>query len=185
MLTCWIVMLAFSDGDLISRPLVNSVITLLHTFSPTSHSQLYLEPLIAASHTYYRAEGGRLAAELDSSAYLAQVERRLAEEADRAQLMLGIELEGKLQRVVLDEMAATHVEAIVEKDLGVMIAEERRVDLTTVYSLLSRVASVTPLRSAFLEHLKVRPLALPGCCCLLTDCFIVLMLHGVDFFLSI
>ena len=159
----------FSNGDLISRPLVHSVTTLLHTFSPDSHSALYLDPLVVASHVYYQAEGARLAAELDSSAYLAQVERRLGEEAERAQLVLGVELEERLQRVVLDEMAATHVEAIVEKDLGAMITEERRADLSSVYSLLSRVASVAPLRAAFLEYLKVSPPRQPDPLIPLTD----------------
>jgi len=149
------VLLTCSDGDLIPRPLVHSVITLLHTFSPASHSALYLDPLLAATRTYYQAEGARLATELDSSAYLSQVERRLSQEKERAQLYLGLQLGDSLERVVLEEMAATHVEAIVEKDLSAMINEERRNDLTSVYSLLNQVASVTPLRAAFLEHIKV------------------------------
>lgn len=145
---------------MISRPLVHSVVTLLHTFSPASHSALYTSPLLAASRAYYQAEGVRLAAELDSSAYLGQIERRLSQERERAQLFLGIQLEQDLERVVLEEMAAVHVEAIVEKDLSSMINEDRVTDLASVYSLLSRVASVASLRAAFLEHLKVGRIAL-------------------------
>ena len=145
-----------SDGDLIPRGLVHSVVSLLETFAPASHSSLYVGPLIATSHLYYQAEGVRLMAELDSSAYLSQVARRMGEEADRARLVLGPELEDSLQQIVLDETAAGHVETIVEKDLSAMITEERKADLTSVYSLLSRVASVAPLRAAFLEYIKVR-----------------------------
>lgn len=37
-----------------------------------------------------------------------------------------------------------------------MIAEDRKEDLSSVYSLLARVSSLTVLKKAFLEYVKVR-----------------------------
>jgi hypothetical protein len=104
-----------SDGDVISRPLLQSLVALLHTFSPQSHSSIFVTPFLASSRTYYKAEGVRLVQELESSDYLRRVNRRLEEEGERCDLVLGIALKGSALRVVLEEMASGHVETIVEK----------------------------------------------------------------------
>ena len=103
------------DGDIISRPLVRSLVLLLRALSAQSHSSLLVTPFLAASRQYFKEEGKRLSIELDSSAYLRQIEFRLASEGARCEAVLGSDLKGSILRVVLEELVSGHVEAIVEK----------------------------------------------------------------------
>lgn len=165
------------DGDVIPRPLVRSLVSLLQALSEQTHQAIFVAPFLAASKPYYNLEGARLAGEMDSSDYLKRIMHRLAEEGERCDLILGSSLKGSILRVVLDEMVAVHVEAIVEKStllspfhllafhllirsvipsgLGSMIAEDRKDDLSTVYSLLARISALPILKKAFLEYIKV------------------------------
>lgn len=105
----------YRDGDVISRPLVRSLIILLRALSAQSHSALFVTPFLAESRQYFKDEGNRLSAELDAAAYLRRIEARLAGEGARCESVLGSDLKGSILRVVLEEMVAGHVEAIVEK----------------------------------------------------------------------
>ncbi|GAA5868593.1 hypothetical protein JCM1840_005500 [Sporobolomyces johnsonii] len=148
------------NGDLVSRPLLRSFLLLLRTFSPHSYSTLFADPFLAASRTYYQAEGLSLSVTLDSAAYLKRVVQRLREEGERCDLVVGIELKGGVLRVVEDEMIKGHVEAIAEKDTAEMCAKDSKEDLAELYVLLARIGKVDVLRKAFLEHLKAAGLAL-------------------------
>ncbi|KAL8293161.1 hypothetical protein RQP46_000855 [Phenoliferia psychrophenolica] len=148
------------DGDIISRPLVRSLILLLRALSVQSHSSLFVTPFLAASRQYFKEEGNRLAAELDASAYLRRVEFRLTSEGARCEAVLGSDLKGSILRVVLEELVSGHVEAIVEKDLPAMLQETRTEDLSSVYTLLGRVGTHSVLREAFLAYLKSAGLAI-------------------------
>ncbi|ORY70774.1 Cullin family-domain-containing protein [Leucosporidium creatinivorum] len=142
------------DGDLIPRPLLSSIITLLTTFSSHSLSTLFTTPFLTSTRQYFKLEAARLAAELEPSDYLKQINRRLGEEGERCESVIGGDVKGSVLRVVLEEMVTGHVEAIVEKALGTMITEERKEDLTSLYALLNRVSNLAVLRMAFLEHIK-------------------------------
>jgi cullin 4 len=104
-----------SDGDLIPRPLLSSIITLLSTFSPQSLFTLFTTPFLASTRQYFKLEAARLAAELEPSDYLKQINRRLGEEGERCEIVIGVDVKASVLRVVLEEMVTGHVEAIVEK----------------------------------------------------------------------
>lgn len=104
-----------SNGDVVHRPLVQSTVTLLSTLSSQTHSDIFVAPFLAATKDYYEAEGNRLAQELEPSDYLKRVNRRLHEEAERCDLVVGSSMKGSVLRTVLDAMVLIHVEAIVEK----------------------------------------------------------------------
>ncbi|KAK4703819.1 cullin 4, partial [Phenoliferia sp. Uapishka_3] len=148
------------DGDIIPRPLVQSLIVLLRALSTQSHTSLFVTPFLAASRQYFTDEGNRLSAEFDSSAYLRQIEVRLASEGERCETVLGSDLKGSILRVVLEEMVSGHVASIVEKDLPSMLQEVRTQDLSSIYTLLGRVGTHTTLKDAFLAHLKSTGLAI-------------------------
>ncbi|GAA5986059.1 hypothetical protein JCM10908_006388 [Rhodotorula pacifica] len=148
------------NGDVIPRPLLRSFLLLLRTFSSQSHSILYSEPFLAATRTYYQAEGLSLAASLDSSAYLRRVAQRLHDEAERCESVLGAELKGAVLRVVEDEMIRSHVEAIADRDTAEMCKRDQRAELVSLYSLLGRISKVDILRKAFLEYLKATGLSI-------------------------
>ncbi|KDE09586.1 hypothetical protein MVLG_00481 [Microbotryum lychnidis-dioicae p1A1 Lamole] len=149
------------DGEAIPRALVQSVVTALSTISTQSHQTLFVAPFLASSRTYYEAEGVTLSSELDASSYLRRVNQRLSEEAERCDSgMVGVALKGDVLRVVLDEMVKNHVEAIATKQVGAMVSENRTTDLSSLYSLLSRISALPILRNAFLEHFKATGLAI-------------------------
>ncbi|KAM0754279.1 Cullin-domain-containing protein [Meredithblackwellia eburnea MCA 4105] len=148
------------NGDLVSRPLLRSLIIQLRALSAQPHSTLFVTPFLAGSRYYFKEEGNRLSAELDSSSYLRRVEDRLVKEGERCDTVLGSDLKGSILRVVLEEMVSGHVEAIVTKDLPNMVKELRTTDLTSLYTLLGRVGAIPTLRAAYLAHLKDAGLAI-------------------------
>lgn len=103
------------NGDVISRPLLRSLVSLLESLSTQSLTSIFTTPFLASSRAYYKAEGIRLAATLEPSDYLRRINDRLAEEGERCDVVLGTALKGSVLRVVLEEMVTVHVEALVEK----------------------------------------------------------------------
>ncbi|SCV71431.1 BQ2448_3019 [Microbotryum intermedium] len=149
------------DGEAIPRALVQSVVNVLSTISTQSHLTLFVTPFLASSRAYYQAEGVKLSSELDASSYLRRVNQRLTEESERCDSgIVGLALKDDVLRVVLDEMVKDHVEEIATKQVGVMVAEDRTTDLSSLYSLLSRISALPVLRNAFLEHFKSTGLAI-------------------------
>ncbi|GAA5889294.1 hypothetical protein JCM6882_000698 [Rhodosporidiobolus microsporus] len=148
------------NGDLIPRPLLRSLLSLLLTFSPQTHSTLFSTPFLSSTRTFYHSEGSSLVATVDSSAFLRRVTDRLAEEGERCDALVGAELKGPVLRVLEEELIAGHVEGIAEKDTGDMCKNGAKDDLSTLYVLLSRIGKIDVLRKAFLEHLKSSGLAL-------------------------
>ncbi|GAA6031535.1 hypothetical protein JCM8097_006505 [Rhodosporidiobolus ruineniae] len=148
------------NGDVVPRQLLRSLLVLLRTFSPQTHSTLFSDPFLSSTRTFYHAEGTALATSLDSSAYLKRVTERLHEEGERCEAVVGAELKPVVLEVLEEELIKGHVEAIAEKDTGEMCKNDARQDLSTLYVLLGRVHRVDVLRKAFLEHLKAAGLAL-------------------------
>ncbi|GAA5869095.1 hypothetical protein JCM8547_008696 [Rhodosporidiobolus lusitaniae] len=141
-------------GTLIPRPLLRSLLSLLHTFSPSTYTTLFTSPFYASTSSFYESEGQTLAATLDSSAYLRRVTERLKEEGERCESVVGEEHREKVLGMVEEKMISGHVEAIAEKDTAELCKNNAREDLSTLYVLLSRISKVDVLRRAFLEHLK-------------------------------
>ncbi|GAA6015035.1 hypothetical protein JCM10207_008711 [Rhodosporidiobolus poonsookiae] len=148
------------NGDLVPRQLLRSLLLLLQTLSSQTHSELFVDPFLCSTRTFYHAEGNSSILSLDSSAYLARVTQRLQEEGERCDTVVGVELKGQLLKLVDEELIEGHVEGIAEKDTGEMCKKDERQDLSTLYVLLARIDKLDVLRTAFLEHLKATGLAL-------------------------
>ncbi|GAA5939450.1 cullin family protein [Sporobolomyces koalae] len=148
------------NGDEISRTLLRSFLGLLRTISSQSYSSLFVEPFLRATKTFYTQEGNSCIVDLEPSAYLGQIVKRIKEEGDRCEDMVGTELTSSVLRAVEDEMIRGHVEGIAEKETADMCSEDEKDNLATLYSLLGRVDQVDVLRKAFLEHLKASGLNL-------------------------
>ncbi|GAA6006265.1 cullin family protein [Rhodotorula paludigena] len=147
-------------GNLVPRPLFRSFRLFLRTFSSSSYDSLFTRPITKSTRSFYQVEAQKGLVELDSSAYLKRVSKRLQEEDERCESLLGVELKDELARMIEEEMIQTLVETIAEKDTAAMCKEDRRDDLGLLYTLLGRIDRVAALRKAFLDHLKAAGLAL-------------------------
>ncbi|KAK4056958.1 hypothetical protein OIO90_001858 [Microbotryomycetes sp. JL221] len=142
------------DGTDVPNTLLQSIISLLNTFSGNVHSNLFVTPFLTLTQSYYKEEGNRLSQQLESSDYLKRVMSRLQEEGERSELVYGNALKGDVIRLVLEEMVSVHVQMIVSKALSDMIKTNQVEDLTTIYNLLSRVNNVAALRTEFTDYIK-------------------------------
>ncbi|GAA5969499.1 hypothetical protein JCM11641_008134 [Rhodosporidiobolus odoratus] len=148
------------DGDLIPRTLLQSLLSLLRTFSPSIHTSLFVSPFLSSTRTCYNTEGLTQSTALDSSAYLKRVTQRLEQEAERCDSVLGSELRKEVVQIAEDELIKVHVEGIAEKDTSDMCKTDNRSDLSALYILLTRIGKVDVLRRSFFEHLKSAGLSL-------------------------
>ena len=159
------------DGETISRSLLTMLIGMLSTISSLSHNTIFATPYIASSKAYYDQEGHRLlgsqppdsASAISSEqeplpipAYLAHIQRRLAEEAERCDLVAGQSLKGDIIRAVEESLVQTHTATMIQRGLSGLLDEERAEELSAMYSLFGRVRALLPLRTAFGEHVKTR-----------------------------
>lgn len=118
------------NGDVVPRPLLRSFLLLLRTFSPQVHSSLFVEPFLANTRTYYQAEGESLSVSLDPSAYLKRVAQRLQDEGERCDSVVGVELKGRVLRILEDALIRQHVETIAERGMSPLFrlrGPERRI----------------------------------------------------------
>ncbi|BGP57050.1 hypothetical protein JCM8202v2_004688 [Rhodotorula sphaerocarpa] len=148
------------NGDLVPRPLLRSFLLLLRTFSSQVHSSLFVEPFLANTRAYYQAEGESLSVSLDPSAYLKGVARRLQDEGERCDSVVGVELKGRVLRILEDALIRQHVETIAERDTSEMCKRDQGTELVALYVLLGRISRTETLRKAFLEHIKATGLAI-------------------------
>ncbi|GAA5832696.1 hypothetical protein JCM11251_005725 [Rhodosporidiobolus azoricus] len=148
------------NGDLVPRPLIRSLLSLLSTFSPQTHTGLFRTPFLSSTRAFYHTEASTQITSLDSSAFLRRVVKRLEEEVERCDAVLGADLKGGVVKIVEEEMIVGHVEGIAEKDTSDMCKNDAREDLSTLFALLNRINKLVVLRSAFLEHLKSSGLSL-------------------------
>ena len=160
------------DGETISRSLLTMLISMLSTISSLSHNIIFATPYIASSKAYYDQEGHRLlggpssdsATVISTSeqqvlpipAYLTHIKHRLAEEAERCDLVVGQSLKGDIIRAVEESLVQAHTATMIQRGLSNLLDEERMDDLSTIYSLFGRVRALLPLRTAFGEHVTTR-----------------------------
>lgn len=132
---------------------------LLQTLSTESNQSIFVTPFLESSTTYYKSESLRLSSSLSSSSYLAKVHERLTEESERCELVLGSNLRVEVEKIVLDSMVVGVVDGIATKEAGGWIQEEKKTELSGIFSLLQKVDNLMVLRDAFREFVKVsRPL---------------------------
>jgi cullin 3 len=100
------------------------------------------KPFLRESREFFRMESQRLLEDNSASVYLKRVERRIAEEGERAQHFLDPSTESRITKVVEDELIKYHMETIVEMEHSgvVHMLKTRKVeDLSCMYKLFSRV----------------------------------------------
>lgn len=144
------------------------LIGMLSSISTISHATVFVTPFIASSNTYYQQEGQTLlqtsvenattASEMGIPTYLQHVQRRLSEEAERCDLVIGSALKGQIVRVVEERLIGEHVALLLSRGLPKMLDEEKIEDLSSLYSFLSRVGARKQMQTAFGEYVKVRPI---------------------------
>jgi cullin 3 len=74
------------------------------------------KPFLRESREFFRMESQRLLEDNSASVYLKRVERRIAEEGERAQHFLDPSTESRITKVVEDELIKYHMETIVEME---------------------------------------------------------------------
>ncbi|KAK9900398.1 Cullin-domain-containing protein [Cystobasidium minutum MCA 4210] len=165
------------DGGAVSQSLLSGVITMLTAVSSVSHTNIFVNPFLSSSSTYYQLEGQRLlgvAADGASDAeaplgietaplsggqmpiwdYLAHVKKRLSEEAVRCDTVIGQDVKGRILRVIEETLVGQHVAVIIQRGLPPMFEEGRIADLASMYALLARVSALPLLKKDFGEFLK-------------------------------
>lgn len=151
---------------------------MLTAVSSVSHTNIFVNPFLSSSSTYYQLEGQRLlgvgadgavdapapkgteSASLDATQmpvwdYLAHVKKRLSEEAVRCDTVIGQDVKGGILRVIEETLVGQHVAVIIQRGLPPMFEEGRIADLATMYSLLARVSALPILKKDFGEFVKV------------------------------
>ena len=151
------------DGETISRPLLTVLISMLTSISTISHATVFVTPFLTSSNTYYQQEGHRLlqassetGVEMEVATYLQHVQRRLVEEAERCDLVIGAELKGQIIRVVEDRLIGEHASVLLTRGLPKMLDEGKMEDLSSMYSFMGRVNARKQMQQAFGEYVKVR-----------------------------
>lgn len=164
------------SGEAISRPLATSLISLLTTVSPVSLTTVFVTPFTGATSTYYDTEAERLLdlpdmtvvqseahpstaggqTSTDIPAYLQHAKRRLSEEGERCDVVLGSDIKGSILRKVEESLIGRHAQTIVDRGLKTLLDEVRVEDLQLLYSLFGRVAALPCLKNAFGDYVKVR-----------------------------
>lgn len=152
---------------------------MLTAVSAISHTNIFVNPFLEASRTYYQLEGQTLlnvspdngaagAGSSDAAAvgvdgqqtpiweYLSHVKKRLSEEAVRCDTVIGQDIKGGILRVIEETLVGQHVTVIIQRGLPPMFEEGRTGDLAVMYSLLARVSALPALKKEFGEYVKVR-----------------------------
>lgn len=98
---------------------------------------------------------------------MKRAERRLIEEDERAKLLLDPSTEPKLREVAERELIARHMRTLAEMEqsgLISMLNDDRRADLTRMYSLFKRIVAPTPglavMRDLLSTHVREQGKAL-------------------------
>ncbi|KAL7008349.1 hypothetical protein EMMF5_002078 [Cystobasidiomycetes sp. EMM_F5] len=150
------------DGGSISQFLLTTLVNLLVTISATVHATIFVSPFIEASMAYYQAEGTRLIGEIGSGEntsmtypkYLNHVKKRLVEEGERCDVVIGTGVKDAALDVVEKSLIGAHVPSLLENGLPLLLREVRIDDLKTMYTLLDKVSALDKLKAAFGGYVK-------------------------------
>ncbi|KAJ5038660.1 uncharacterized protein L3040_006340 [Drepanopeziza brunnea f. sp. 'multigermtubi'] len=138
------------DGDVISPSMIRACVYMLEGLyesnDETEGDKLYVTTFEVAfldhARAFYQKECATLLRESDTSTWLRQTKKRLAEEEARCQTTISMLTAPKIAKVVEAEMISAHVtEFLAMEGSGIkaMIEDNRYEDLTLLYTLISRV----------------------------------------------
>ncbi|CAH0405175.1 unnamed protein product [Chilo suppressalis] len=124
-------------GDAVDISLLKSLLRMLSDLQ--IYQDAFEQKFLLATERLYAAEGQRLMRELPVPQYLAHVEKRLREENERLLHYLDHSTKWQLIHTVERQLLSEHLSGILSKGLEALMDGPRLSDLSTLYSLFSRV----------------------------------------------
>ncbi|XP_053200258.1 cullin-4B-like [Panonychus citri] len=125
------------QGETVDRSLLKSLLRMLCDLQ--IYQEIFEGKFLKATEELYAEEGQRLMQELEVSAYLAHVDKRVNEETERLLHYLDHSTRKLLITCVEKQLISEHLSSILQKGLDQLLDENRLDDLSLKYNLLSRV----------------------------------------------
>ncbi|XP_046961075.1 cullin-3 [Vanessa cardui] len=154
-------------GEVVDRLAIRNACQMLMVLGINSravYEEDFEKPFLHQSAEFYRMESQKFLAENSAAVYIARVEARISEEAERARHYLDESTEPRVVAVLEHELIERHMKTIVEmENSGVvhMLMHTRTVELACVYKLLSRVGEgLRTVADAVSAHLRQQGRAL-------------------------
>ncbi|CAK1549901.1 unnamed protein product [Leptosia nina] len=154
-------------GEVVDRLAIRNACQMLMVLGINSravYEEDFEKPFLHQSAEFYRMESQKFLAENSAAVYIARVEARISEEAERARHYLEESTEPRVVSVLEHELIERHMKTIVEmENSGVvhMLMHTRTVELACVYKLLSRVQEgLRTVADAVSAHLREQGRAL-------------------------
>lgn len=143
------------QGESVDRSLLKSLLRMLCDLQ--IYQEVFEGKFLDATKELYAEEGQRLMQELELAVYLAHVDKRLNEEAQRLLHYLDHSTRRPLISCVEKQLISEHLAGILQKGFDQLLDENRLEDLTLMYNLLSRVKEGLPeLCAHFNQYIKKR-----------------------------
>ncbi|CAH0695501.1 unnamed protein product [Spodoptera exigua] len=140
-------------GDAVDISLLKSLLRMLSDLQ--IYQDAFEHKFLQATERLYAAEGQRLMRELAVPQYLAHVEKRLREENERLLHYLDPSTKWQLIHTIERQLLSEHLTGILGKGLESLMDGPRLADLTTLYTLFSRVKDgLTELCNHFNAYIK-------------------------------
>ncbi|XP_028159221.1 cullin-3 [Ostrinia nubilalis] len=154
-------------GEVVDRLAIRNACQMLMVLGINSravYEEDFEKPFLHQSAEFYRMESQKFLAENSAAVYIARVEARIGEEAERARHYLDETTEPRVVSVLEHELIERHMKTIVEmENSGVvhMLLHTRTAELACVYKLLSRVPEgLRTVADAVSAHLREQGRAL-------------------------
>ncbi|CAG9796347.1 unnamed protein product [Diatraea saccharalis] len=142
-------------GDAVDISLLKSLLRMLSDLQ--IYQDAFEQKFLLATERLYAAEGQRLMRELPVPQYLAHVEKRLREENERLLHYLDHSTKWQLIHTVERQLLSEHLSGILSKGLKTLMDGPRLSDLSTLYSLFSRVKDgLNELCNHFNAYIKTK-----------------------------
>ncbi|KAL7411333.1 ubiquitin ligase SCF complex subunit Cullin [Mrakia frigida] len=153
------------DGEVINRSAMRDAIDILLSLrekegGPSVYDTDFEKVFLSWTGEFYKEEGERLVEDCEAGVYLKKVERRLEEEAARAQHYLSSQTSASLQKHLQDNLITAHLRAILTmpgSGLVSMLDSDRMDDLARLYRVFGKVPlGMKELKKAMKESVKER-----------------------------
>lgn len=146
-------------GDAVDRGLLKSLLRMLSDLDIYHDS--FEKKFLNETERVYSQEGQHKMAELEVSAYLRHVDKRLSEENDRILYYLDHSTRKPLIACLEEQLIKRHLSTILQKGLDLLLDENKLDDLSLMYRLFSRVKDgLVELCTAFNRYIKKRGLVI-------------------------
>ncbi|KAG8066446.1 hypothetical protein GUJ93_ZPchr0004g40219 [Zizania palustris] len=145
-------------GDVINRGLMRNSTKMLMDLGPSVYRDDFEKPFLEVSESFYSVESQQFIECCDCGEYLEKVQKRLAEELERASQYMDAKTADKITGVVETEMLSIHMQRLIlmeNSGLVNMLIDDKHEDLTRMYNLFKRVPDGhSTIRSVMTSHVK-------------------------------